>query len=59
MFQNRIYSIADVYYQGEIHSPMNSKTLSKQANADIVAWIDKNRGKIEKAIEKTNEALGE
>jgi len=57
MFQNRIYSIADIYYWGEIHGPMNSKSLSKQANADIAGWIDQNRGKVEAAIEKTNEAL--
>jgi hypothetical protein len=57
MFQNRFYSIADTYYKAEIHDPMNSKTLSKQANADIVAWIEKNRGKIDKAIVKTNDAL--
>ena len=59
MFKNRIYSIADVYYQGEIHGPMNSKSLSKQANADIVGWIEKNRGRVETAIEKTNDALSE
>lgn len=57
IFQNRIYSISDVYYWGEIHGPMNSKTLSKQANADIAGWIDKNKDKIVKAIEKTNDAL--
>jgi hypothetical protein len=57
MFQNRFYNIADTYYRSEVHDPMNSKALSKQAGADIVAWIEKNRGKIESAIEKTNDAL--
>ena len=59
MFKNRFYSIADTYYKAEIHDPMNSKTLSKQGSADIVAWIEKNRGKIEVAFEKTNAALTE
>lgn len=57
MFKNRFYSIADTYYKSEIHDPMNSKALSKQSNADIVAWIEKNRGKIDSAIAKTNDAL--
>jgi len=57
IFQNRVYSISDVYYWGEIHGPMNSSTLSKKADADIVGWIEKNRGKIETAIGKTNDAL--
>ena len=57
MFQNRFYSIADTYYKSQIHDPMNGKALSKQANADIVAWIEKNRGKIDKAIQQTNDTL--
>ena len=57
MFKNKFYSIADTYYKTEIHDPMNSKTLSKQSNADIVAWIEKNRGKIENAMTKTNDAI--
>ena len=57
MFKYRFYSIADTYYQSEIHAPMNGKALSKQGAADIVAWIEKNRGKIEAAFEKTNNAL--
>jgi hypothetical protein len=57
MFKNRFYSIADTYYKGEIHDPMNGRSLSKQGGADIVAWIEKNRGKIEVAFEKTNDAL--
>jgi hypothetical protein len=57
MFNNKFYNIADTYYQSEIHSPMNGASLSKKADADIVGWIDKNRGKIEAAIAKTNEAL--
>ena len=55
MFQNRSYNIADTYYWGEIHGPMI--TLSKKADADIAGWIEKNRGKIDKAIEKTNDTL--
>jgi len=59
MFKNRIYLIADNYYKPEIHDPMNGRALSKQGDADIVAWIEKNKGKIEVAFEKTNAALTE
>jgi len=57
MFNNRFYIIADVFYGTEIHSQMNGSALSKQANADIAGWIERNRGRIDTAIERVNEGM--
>ena len=57
MFQNRWYNLSNIFYGNEIYNPLNA--LSKKKDADIVSWIEKNEGKILKAIEKNNNAFSE
>jgi hypothetical protein len=57
MFQNRSYSLATIYYSNEIANPFH--TLSKNSNADIMSWIERNEGRILAAIERNNQAFVE
>jgi len=57
MFNNRSYSLANIFYGGEIYSPLTA--LSKKKDADISSWIEKNEGKIHAAIDKSNLAFTE
>jgi ABC-type glycerol-3-phosphate transport system substrate-binding protein len=57
MFSHRFYNIAEVFYNADIHAPLNGSSLSKNKNGDIVSWIDKNRGRIDRAIGKNNEEM--
>ena len=56
IFQNRIYSVTDIYYMPETY---NSFYTLCQNNGDIVSWLEKNEGKIVSAIEKNNQAFSE
>lgn len=52
MFNNRLYSVASIFYNNEIYNSLN--TASKKGAANIVSWIEKQETKINKVIEKNN-----
>ena len=56
IFQNRLYSIADIYYFAQTYNQFY--LLSEKKDADIVSWIEQNQGKINAAIDKNNQAFG-
>ena len=57
MFNNRLYSIASIFYSNEIYNPLN--TASKRGDASIVSWIERQEGRILTAIERNNDAFTE
>ena len=57
IFATRSYDLADVVWGSQCYGPFN--TLARQNNADVVSFVDRNKDRIEVAIEKTLDALNE
>jgi len=55
IFQNRIYSVTDIFYMPETYYQFY--TLSQQKNPNIVSWLEQNEGIITAAIEKNNQSF--
>jgi hypothetical protein len=55
MFNNRLYSLASIFYNSVIGDPLN--TASKRSDANIVSWIERQESRILTAIERNNEAF--
>ena len=55
IFQNRFYSIADIFYFGETYNQFYQ--LSQKKDANLASWIEKNEAKIIAAIDKNNQAF--
>ena len=57
IFQNRLYSVADIFYFGEIYNQFYK--LSQKKDANIASWIEINENRIQAAVEKNNELFAE
>ena len=57
IFQNRIYSITDIYYMPETYAQLYTLSQKKDAGDTIVSWMAKNETVIAAAIEKNNQAF--
>ncbi|MCL1793482.1 MAG: extracellular solute-binding protein [Oscillospiraceae bacterium] len=57
IFENRIYSITDIYYMPETYEQLYK--FSRNQNANLMSWIEQHEGKITAAVEKNNQLFNE
>jgi len=57
IFANRVYDLADVAWNSQCYEPFNN--LARGNNADVASFLDRNKDRIDAAIERTLNAFND